>query len=213
MDREDLERLMPMRMKATCPRCGSKSAQAEPVTEYRYNESGLPNVVLRGGVTRLSCPKCKGKYVSIHSEDQLLQVLAMALITSRPGCLTGPELRYVRQICELTQANLAKLVGFDRYQTILEWEADLNPQREPGREILLRLVLLQAFQGMLAKEGNNHLNPVHLKLLRQFEEAFTAIFMNLLRRTPPRRLSLEKPVDQPWQFLENPPLRGLAVTH
>ncbi len=202
-----------MGMKTICPRCGSKNAQAEAVREYRYAESGLPNVLLNGGVTRVSCPNCKKKYVSIQSETQLLQVLALALITSRPGCLTGPEVRYLRQTCELTQADLAKLLGSDRYQTILKWEADSDPRRDPGTEILLRLVLLQAFQEMLAKEGNNHLNPMHLKLLHQFEEAFTAIFTSLLRGVPPKKLSLEKPEDQPWQFNQPPPTPRMALSH
>lgn len=182
-----------------CPKCGSSKLQTKPLRRrYHYTESGLDNVWIHDGVMEAVCPSCKSRLISIGNEPQLLQVIAMALLV-RPGFLASRELRYLRQACELTQEALAKLLGLSRRATVGEWESEERPRRDPGSELLLRLVLLHAFKEMLEVDGNCHLSPSHLDTLRTFEEGFSRAFQELLKQRPVRRLEVEKPQNQPWR--------------
>ena len=65
-----------------CPNCGRPGATEERVPEYAYKECGLLGVRLFGGVTATACPLCGESSVRIQKEGQLLQVIALMLLTT-----------------------------------------------------------------------------------------------------------------------------------
>ena len=164
-NREDLVKA------TTCPSCGRPSATARALPTYRYKESGIPNLWLRGGVTETVCSSCKAKHIQIEQEPQLLQVIAVALlIEARP--LTGYEMRFLRGACQMSQAMLAGALH-RRRETIAEREAKPSP---PGisfsDEVVLRWVLLSNFRRYLDREGNRFLTTTQIALLESFSDFF-----------------------------------------
>ena len=66
-------------------------------------------------------PNCQEKYYHVMREGQVLQLIAVTLLTSR-NRLHGPELRYLREACQLRQHQLAKVLRCRR-ATVAEREA------------------------------------------------------------------------------------------
>jgi DNA-binding XRE family transcriptional regulator len=159
-----------MRKSATshtiCPGCGQKAATVRAIPAYHYKESGLDNVWLRGGVTETRCESCKSEFVRITREPQLLQVIALTLLME-PGYRTGPELRFLRRACGLTQDDLAKLLDLRR-PTIAEREAKRDPGLGFAEDVGMRVVLVKALQRYITHPGNSALNASHRKTLWDF---------------------------------------------
>jgi len=162
----------------TCPKCGAPLRERK-LDQYQYRESGLTNVVLRGGVSEATCPKGHERLVAVQAEPQLLQVIALALLMRR-RFLHGKEIRYARETCDLTQAALAKARGMSRRETIAEWESERSPRRDLASEFLLRAVLLGEFKEALERRVPNHLSPSHFDLLHTFRDAFSEAYKRLL---------------------------------
>jgi DNA-binding transcriptional regulator YiaG len=174
----------PTMRKTTCPACGSTSALPRPLPSYRYRESGLDNVYLQGGVTEITCSACGQKHVAIGNEWQLLQVIALGLLTEEQH-LTGPEQRFLRSACDLTQAQLAKRLGVRR-ETVAEREARSTSSLSRGDEFLFRAVVLKAFCEMLRSEEDNYLADPHLETLRKFTASFTTFVKTFAEGFSPR---------------------------
>lgn len=102
----------------------------------------------------------------IEREPQLLQVIALDLLLNRADW-TGPELRYLRNACELSQAALAGLLA-TRRATVAEREAKLDPRLGMVERIGIRVVLLKAFRDHLGRPGCNHLTARHRRELAGF---------------------------------------------
>ncbi|MBS0419206.1 MAG: helix-turn-helix domain-containing protein [Proteobacteria bacterium] len=85
---------------------------------YHYRECGLPNVHLTNGYREVATPYGKG--FSIEAVEDLHTTLALSLVEEKPS-LTGPEARFIRKLLELTQAQLAELLGIDD-QSVRRWE-------------------------------------------------------------------------------------------
>ena len=154
-----------------CPGCGSTKVEHKKPLSYRYRESGLNNIVLRGGVTQIVCRECREVFFRIEKEQQLLQVIALLLLM-KPGYLSGHEMRFLRKAADLSQADLASRLGVQRRETIAERESKTVPGLDPGAELLLRGVLLREFSEYLSKDGNDHLEKVHHKRLDDFAGDF-----------------------------------------
>src|ERR1700738_5263066 len=77
-------------------------------TMYHYRECGLPNVYLVNGYRETETPYGRG--VSIEDVEGLHMAIAQALVEEKPS-LTGPEVRFIRKLLELTQTQLAQLLG------------------------------------------------------------------------------------------------------
>jgi DNA-binding transcriptional regulator YiaG len=162
----------------TCPTCRAPLRERK-LDRYQYRESGLNNVVLRGGVSEAICPNGHERLVAVQGEPQLLQVITLALLMRR-GFLHGKEIRYARETCDLTQAALAKAMGMSRRETIAEWESERSPRRDLASEFLLRAVLLGEFKEALEGRVPNYLSPSHFDLLHTFRDAFSEAYKRLL---------------------------------
>ena len=99
-----------------CPGCGKLAARERDLAEYDFFECGLPGVTLRWGAVETACSDCGEKYFHVRKEGQVLQLLALSLLTS-PHHLLGSELRYLRGACELMQEQLAKILKCRRAGT------------------------------------------------------------------------------------------------
>lgn len=75
---------------------------------YHYTESGLDNIWLVNGYKIHKTPYGEG--VSIHNTEGLHKAIALWLI-NLPKPLTGAELRFIRTDMELTQKNMAGILG------------------------------------------------------------------------------------------------------
>jgi len=154
-----------------CPNCGQLTASAREISGYQYRESGLDNVWLVGGVTKTQCTNCAMGSIRITREPQLLQVIALDLLM-RPGPRTGPELRFLRRACGLSQAELASLLKSRRRETIAEREGKKTTGLNFAEEIGLRWVLVQAFHDYVTRSGNSALEGRDLEKLWSFAVLF-----------------------------------------
>src|SRR5206468_7098740 len=120
-----------------CPNCGRSTVRTRPLSRYEYSESGLDGIILTGNlVLSATCSDCGESFVTVLMEQQLLQVIAMDLLI-RQGFLNGKELRYLREMCGLTQAELSKRLGLSGRQSVIRWEREAVPDRQWGAELLL----------------------------------------------------------------------------
>lgn len=85
---------------------------------YHYRESGLTNVYLVNGYREIETPHGRG--VSIEDVAGLHMAIAHMLIEEAPS-LTGPEVRFIRKYLDLTQMQLAELLGVED-QSVRRWE-------------------------------------------------------------------------------------------
>jgi putative transcriptional regulator len=87
-------------------------------TLYHYRECGLPNVYLINGYREVATPYGRG--VAIEDVEDLHMTIAQYLVEEKAS-LTGPEVRFTRKLLELTQTQLAELLGVED-QSVRRWE-------------------------------------------------------------------------------------------
>jgi len=168
-----------MSLSVTCPSCGRAAATARLLPMYRYKESGIPNLWLRGGVTETACTSCRKRHIKIEKEAQLLQVIALRLLMdARP--LTGAEMRFLRGACHLSQAKLAGALR-RRRETVSERESKANPGIVFAEEVLVRRVFLRHFNEHLGSQGNNFLTQTQRETLANFTKFFFDFSQNFAR--------------------------------
>jgi DNA-binding transcriptional regulator YiaG len=110
---------------------------------HHYIESGLDNVYLANGFTIHETPYGKG--VSIQNTEGLNRAIGKWLI-SRPALLIGAELRFLRGELELTQRNLAGILGTTE-QTLRLWEKNRGKPITGSADRLLRGVYAEFLSG------------------------------------------------------------------
>ncbi len=108
------------------------------LVEYRYDECGLDNVILRG--LPVVTDDAGEEVVTIPNVNLLHRVL-MAAVASKATGLQPKELRFLRTELGLTQAELAALVGKDT-QTIGRWERG-ETSMEKSAEMVIRARALE----------------------------------------------------------------------
>jgi putative zinc finger/helix-turn-helix YgiT family protein len=118
-----------------CTNCGEPVVSE--VRNYRYSESGLPNVVLQG-VAVADCPKCGESDVSIPRLAKIHRAIARALANS-PVRLTGPELRFLRKHLGLNGEELGQYLHTDKTK-ISKWETG-EDRIGPATDRLIRLLV------------------------------------------------------------------------
>src|SRR3954471_21865333 len=110
---------------------------------YHYQESGLENVYLENGYTIHQTPYGEG--VSIHDTEGLHKAVGQWLV-SVPKALNGAEVRFLRLEMELTQRNLAAILGSTE-QTVRLWEKNRGEAIPGSADRLLRALYSEYIGG------------------------------------------------------------------
>ena len=116
-----------------CPACGTTMVEKRGTLRLPVNgeEISVPSA------THLSCPKC-GEVVLRFQDAKRLGEDAVALYRKKHGLLSADEIRAVREMFNLTQGDLARLLRLGA-NTVSRWESGRNVQTA-AMDILLRLI-------------------------------------------------------------------------
>ncbi len=123
---------------------------------YKYQGCGLENIYLRNGV-EIMHTESGMEVVRIEDQRGLHKVIAHNLCQlNRP--LSGKEFRFLRKELDLSQRQVAMMVGFEE-QTVSLWEREQQPVNPPAERIV-RLLMAELL------DDNLHLR----QLLERFSE-------------------------------------------
>lgn len=123
---------------------------------YRFTESGLDNVVLKG-IELIECPACGNTDPVIPRMTDLFRVMAMAMI-AKPQSLTGAEVRYLRKYAGMNAEQFARMLHTDK-TTISKWETGAI-RIGSKTDLLIRAIILQIGPGLKSEAE---------RLIRNFE--------------------------------------------
>jgi DNA-binding transcriptional regulator YiaG len=110
-------------------------------TPYHYTECGLDDVYLMSGYEEVQVDDDVA--VAVKHVPELHKAIGHALVTAKK-VLSGKELRFLRKEMDLTQDEVARLVGVTD-QSVARWEKD-QVQIPEAADYLLRFVYLQHIQ-------------------------------------------------------------------
>ena len=136
-----------------CPSCGKAMRAAKK--DYRYEEAGLRNVVLKDAtVHECDCGERLPQLPQIH---RLHQRIAEDLV-AKQSPLTGEEFRFLRKAMGMSARELARLLGVTTV-TISRWE---NNKEKVGAQSdrLLRCLYLTRSKGLTAAKVSKMLEEV-----------------------------------------------------
>ena len=129
---------------------------------YKYEECGLDNVWLVGGVEYVATPRGNGAVV--RDREGLHRVIGDILVREKKN-LSGKEFRFLRHEINITQQNLASLLGTD-VQAIGRWEREETERPIPGpAQRIIRLLYEEKVNG-----NNSIIEP--LERLAELDEEF-----------------------------------------
>jgi putative zinc finger/helix-turn-helix YgiT family protein len=100
-----------------CPSCGFKMKVTRE--NYRYDESGLPDVTLLGLEVR-RCPECGETQAVIPHSEALHRMLAR-IVAEKPSRLLPDEVRFLRRYLGWSGADFARHMGVTVTQ-VSRWE-------------------------------------------------------------------------------------------
>lgn len=122
-----------------CKECSGEMISSRET--YRYNESGLPNVLLKDVEIR-RCPSCGAQEVPLPRVVELHRAIALALV-HKPARFLGAEVRYLRKYLGWSGVDFASHMGVNP-ETVSRWEN--------GKEVisstsdrLLRLIVVRSW--------------------------------------------------------------------
>lgn len=141
--------------KDICSNCGSEANVVRGA--YRFKESGVP--VLLKGIEIIVCPKCKNEDPIIPRMNEMMQVLALAII-HKPMKLEGHDIRFLRKYLGMTGQELATLIGVTK-STVSRWENNADDVG-PHNDRLIRLISL-----FLSDDLKDHLGKGEIRELIQ----------------------------------------------
>jgi len=93
-----------------CCNCENKKELKKEITNYKYKECGLDNVVLMG-VSIIKCEMCGEEYYNFGDIEQLHNKIAELLLT-KSDLFTGKEIRFLRKNLGYSGAMFAHLIGY-----------------------------------------------------------------------------------------------------
>jgi len=100
-----------------CSNCGAHAGVV--CGAYRFEESGLRNVILLG-IELIRCQKCGNEDPVIPNMAGLIQCLALAVV-EKPWRLKGDEVRYIRKYLKMTGEEFGRHIGVDK-TCVSKWE-------------------------------------------------------------------------------------------
>lgn len=122
---------------------------------YHYKECGLSEVYLIDGFN-VEEDDDYGELISIASVHDLHKTIGLYLINEKPE-LNGEEIRFLRKELNLSQKNLAGLLGVNE-SSVRNWEADRGNMGKPADRFLRALYKEHAHGGGELKEMIEKLN-------------------------------------------------------
>ena len=90
--------------------CGARASIVRE--DYRFIESGLDHITLRG-VEVLHCPNCGTVAPLLFQIKRLMAIIARALVF-KPSPLTGQEIRFLRKHIGLTGERFGRKLGLTK---------------------------------------------------------------------------------------------------
>jgi len=161
---------------AICREC--RGAVHREVKDYRFDESGLDNVILRNIEVDV-CPEC-GDSPRIYRIEDVFLTIAAGLI-AKPFELAGKEVRFLRKTLEVGVEGFARKLGIDRSHLSRIENGALEISRQTDH--LARALVLLHMPKLLEKLTAMEDREVVLKRLEEIRpEAATVVFE--LRQTP-----------------------------
>lgn len=109
---------------------------------YQYSSCGLENVFLKNGYTIKETPY--GPAVSIDDIEGLHRAIAHDILRQRTP-LTGQQFRFLRKEQDLTQAEMAAILGVTE-QTVAAWEKQKKEPVQVMTDISMRAYYLAHLQ-------------------------------------------------------------------
>jgi putative zinc finger/helix-turn-helix YgiT family protein len=166
-----------------CPRCGSSDMVAIK-GDYRYAESGLKNVMLKG-ITLHKCKNCGELLPEIPHIKKLHAKIALELLY-KEGSLTGEAIRFLRKEMRLKANELAALLGVHKV-TVSRWENN-EEKIGPSSDRLLRYIYamrrIEELAAHLDEFGAAKVSETIRHDVRCLEEHAKVIKRTLSRRRP-----------------------------
>lgn len=107
-----------------CHEC-NKSEMIERQENVRYDESGLPNVVLESVKVR-QCPTCGNRLVTIPRLSELHRCIAVHLV-KKIARLSPADIRFLRKSLGWSKNDFAKKMHVNIEQ-VYRWESDKSPK-------------------------------------------------------------------------------------
>ncbi len=104
---------------------------------YHYTECGLDDVYLLNGYKRHQTPYGDG--VTVDNADGLYKAIAEYICFNK-ATLNGKEIRFLRKLLDLTQAELAVWLACDQ-QTVARWEKGRTTIPGPADRLMRTLYL------------------------------------------------------------------------
>jgi DNA-binding transcriptional regulator YiaG len=135
---------------------------------YHYVQCGLDNVWLSNGFNIEATPY--GDAVSIDNAEELDRAIAKYL-TEKPDPLTGPEVRFLRVMLDMSQKRLGGLLGKEA-QTVAIWEKSERVKDEVDffvrhiyRQVALnsRQTYVELVDYLNAQDRQDHAGNVHFR--------------------------------------------------
>ena len=126
-------------MMKRCKECSSEMVTSREA--YRYNESGLPNVVLKDVEIR-RCPNCGTQEVPLPRVAELHRAIAVVLVHKAARFL-GAEVRYLRKYMGWSGVDFASHMGVNP-ETVSRWENDKEVISSQS-DRLLRLIVVRGW--------------------------------------------------------------------
>ena len=110
---------------------------------YRYEESGLGNVILLNGFARHAT--AYGETVAVDDVEGLHEIIAASLVR-QAAPLNGAELRFLRRQLEVSQKSLAQMIGVEE-QALARWEKARDRDISGMADRLVRLLYREHAEG------------------------------------------------------------------
>jgi putative zinc finger/helix-turn-helix YgiT family protein len=180
-----------------CVDCGGLATGK--VQEYHYTECGLSSVKL-SNVTVYRCAACGSTAPEIPAIEPLHTLIAISLL-QKEALLSGEEVRFLRKVAGLTQAELAEIMGVHQTRPT-KWETDSEPIGKENDRVLRSC----CFFGMMrqALSADHPLAGASAAALRAMDirEVFKAIDEHA-KPTRPKDIQVgndpeSKGIDGPW---------------
>lgn len=123
---------------------------------FHYTACGLDNIYLASGVNRVKTEYGDG--YSMHDADDLHQVIGM-LVALKPAELSSKEAKFIRIELDLSQKELAALLGVTD-QTVSLWERGKQTIQRAESLILRALMLDKAYGVVQMKKLIDHIDTI-----------------------------------------------------